>query len=210
MPPKQIESIKTTAGPYWITVGLDGKLAYVSSGDVIDMKTRKIVGQMKDEYGRTMYSEKLLDMVFIEGKLTARCQPVRQWTGQFEIDRAGHGQRSDQIRILQRSMRNRIPSALVRAAALIGAAVLAFPADDAREEAADKAAFQAVCGSCHALSMVEGLRTESEWYEEVEQMIKIGAKGTDEQFDRVMSILATHADEGERQHRNGIANCSGP
>jgi DNA-binding beta-propeller fold protein YncE len=70
MPPKQIESIKTSAGPYWITVGLDGKLAYVSSGDVIDMKTRKIVGQMKDEYGRTMYSEKLLDMVFTNGKLT--------------------------------------------------------------------------------------------------------------------------------------------
>lgn len=70
MPPKQIESIKTTAGPYWITVGLDGKLAYVSSGDIIDMKTRKIVGQLKDEYGRTMYSEKLLDMVFTGGKLT--------------------------------------------------------------------------------------------------------------------------------------------
>lgn len=70
MPPKQVESIKTSAGPYWITVGLDGKLAYVSSGDVIDMKTRKIVGQLKDEYGRTMYSEKLLDMVFTDGKLT--------------------------------------------------------------------------------------------------------------------------------------------
>jgi DNA-binding beta-propeller fold protein YncE len=70
MPPRQIESIKTTAGPYWITVGLDGKLAYVSSGDIIDMKTRKIVGQMKDEYGRTMNSEKLLDMVFTNGKLT--------------------------------------------------------------------------------------------------------------------------------------------
>jgi len=70
MPPKQIESIKTTAGPYWITVGLDGKLAYVSSGDVIDMKTRKIVGTLKDEYGRAMYSEKLLDMVFTNGKLT--------------------------------------------------------------------------------------------------------------------------------------------
>lgn len=73
MPPKQIESIKTTAGPYWITVGLDGKLAYVSSGDIIDMKSRKIVGQMKDEYGRTMYSEKLLDMVFTQGKLTRVC-----------------------------------------------------------------------------------------------------------------------------------------
>jgi DNA-binding beta-propeller fold protein YncE len=70
MPPRQIDSIKTSAGPYWITVGLDGKLAYVSSSDVIDMKTRKIVGQMKDEYGRPMYSEKLLDMVFANGKLT--------------------------------------------------------------------------------------------------------------------------------------------
>jgi DNA-binding beta-propeller fold protein YncE len=70
MPPKQMESIKTTAGPYWITVGLDGNLAYVSSGDVIDMKTRKIVGSLKDEYGRTMYSEKLLDMVFTNGRLT--------------------------------------------------------------------------------------------------------------------------------------------
>jgi DNA-binding beta-propeller fold protein YncE len=69
-PPKQMESIKTSAGPYWITVGLDGNLAYVSSGDIIDMKTRKIVGQMKDEYGRTMYSEKLLDMVFTNGRLT--------------------------------------------------------------------------------------------------------------------------------------------
>jgi hypothetical protein len=70
MPPRQIQSIKTTGGAYWITVGLGGKLAYVSSGDVIDMQTRKIVGQMKDEYGRTMHSEKLLDMVFTDGKLT--------------------------------------------------------------------------------------------------------------------------------------------
>jgi DNA-binding beta-propeller fold protein YncE len=70
MPPKQIASIKTTAGPYWITVGLDGNLAYVSSGDIIDMKSRKIIGQMKDEFGRTMYSEKLLDMLFTNGKLT--------------------------------------------------------------------------------------------------------------------------------------------
>src|SRR5882724_5727644 len=71
MTPKQMESIKTTAGPYWITVGLDGKHAYVSSGDIIDMKSRKIIGQMKDEYGRTMYSEKLLDMLFTNGRLTS-------------------------------------------------------------------------------------------------------------------------------------------
>jgi len=70
MPPKQMESIKTTAGPYWITIGLDGKLAYISSGDVIDIKTRKVIAQLKDEYGRTMHSEKLLDMIFTDGKLT--------------------------------------------------------------------------------------------------------------------------------------------
>jgi len=32
------------------------------------MKTRKIVGQMKDEYNRPI-SEKLLDMLFSDGKL---------------------------------------------------------------------------------------------------------------------------------------------
>ena len=51
-------------------IGLDGKLAYISSGDVIDIKTRKIVGQLKDEYGRPLHSEKLLDMLFEGGKLT--------------------------------------------------------------------------------------------------------------------------------------------
>ena len=59
---------KTMAGPYWITVGLDQNYAYVSSGDVIDTKTRKIVATLKDEFGRRLLSEKVLDMTFIEGK----------------------------------------------------------------------------------------------------------------------------------------------
>jgi competence protein ComEA len=62
-------------------------------------------------------------------------------------------------------------------------------ASASREDAADKAAFQAVCGSCHPLTMVDGLRTESEWLQEIEQMVKIGAKGTDEQFERVVRVL---------------------
>jgi hypothetical protein len=53
-----------------MTPSVDEKLIYASSGDVIDTATRKITGQMKDEYGRVMHSEKLLDMVFTEGKLT--------------------------------------------------------------------------------------------------------------------------------------------
>lgn len=65
--PKEIDSIDTPAGTFWMTFGLDGKLAYSSSGDIIDVKTHKIVGQLKDEYGHTMYSEKLLDITFDNG-----------------------------------------------------------------------------------------------------------------------------------------------
>jgi DNA-binding beta-propeller fold protein YncE len=65
--PKEIDTIDLSTGSYWMTFGLDGKLVYASSGDVIDVKTHKIVGQLKDEYGHTMYSEKLLDMIFDNG-----------------------------------------------------------------------------------------------------------------------------------------------
>jgi len=67
--PVEVATIKPTHGVYWLTPGLDGKLIYVSSGDIIDAKTRKIVGSMNDEYGKPMYAEKLLDMTFRDGKI---------------------------------------------------------------------------------------------------------------------------------------------
>jgi DNA-binding beta-propeller fold protein YncE len=65
------KSFKTNGQPNgWITLGFDGKLAFMASGDVVDVKTHKIVAQMKDEYGRYMDSEKVLDMQFsASGKL---------------------------------------------------------------------------------------------------------------------------------------------
>jgi DNA-binding beta-propeller fold protein YncE len=65
--PKEIDTIDMSAGPFWMTFGLDAKLAYVSSGDIVDIATHKIVGQMKDEYGRRITSEKLLDITFDNG-----------------------------------------------------------------------------------------------------------------------------------------------
>jgi DNA-binding beta-propeller fold protein YncE len=59
----------TTASADWITMGIDGQFAFLSSGDVVDVKTKKIAGQMKDEYGKPMHSEKLLEMRFANGKL---------------------------------------------------------------------------------------------------------------------------------------------
>jgi hypothetical protein len=65
--PKEIDTIDLNGGPFWMTFGLDAKLAYVSSGDIVDIATHKVVGQMKDEYGRLITSEKLLDMTFDNG-----------------------------------------------------------------------------------------------------------------------------------------------
>jgi hypothetical protein len=69
MPPKQIDSIKTPGGPYWLTPSIDGQRVYCSSSDVIDVKSRKVIAQLKDEFGRPMHSEKFLDMLFVNGKL---------------------------------------------------------------------------------------------------------------------------------------------
>jgi competence protein ComEA len=55
--------------------------------------------------------------------------------------------------------------------------------------AADKAAFEAVCGACHPVSMASGLRSEPDWKETVEVMVKAGAKGTVDQFDGLLRYL---------------------
>jgi DNA-binding beta-propeller fold protein YncE len=59
----------TTASADWITMGIDGEYAFLSSGDVVEVKTKKIIAQMKDEYGKPMHSEKFLEMAFSNGKL---------------------------------------------------------------------------------------------------------------------------------------------
>ena len=74
-------------------------------------------------------------------------------------------------------------------AALAFAFIPAF-GQSSTSEAVDKATFRAICGTCHSTALVEGLRTEEEWREEIDQMIKVGARGTTEQFERIMRHLA--------------------
>jgi len=64
MPPKQVASIAVRDDPGWITFSLDGKLAYPSTGEVIDVATRKIVATLKDETGAAVHSEKLVEIHF--------------------------------------------------------------------------------------------------------------------------------------------------
>lgn len=72
---------------------------------------------------------------------------------------------------------------------LVGTTALCAADAPSRSEAADKADFETVCGSCHASSMVSDIRTGPDWKQTVEQMVAIGANGTDEQIQAVMRVL---------------------
>jgi len=85
-------SFPTTASADWITIGIGGQYAYLSSGDVVDVKTKKIVAQMKDEYGRQMHSEKLLEISFSNGKLVRTVSQFAEGIpSAVQARLAGHG-----------------------------------------------------------------------------------------------------------------------
>ena len=70
MPPRQIASVWLRDEPGWITFGIDGTLAHPATGEVIDTKTRKIIATLKDEHGRDVHSEKLLEIDFDGNRLS--------------------------------------------------------------------------------------------------------------------------------------------
>ena len=74
-PPKQVASIETREEPGWVTFSVDGHFAYPSTGDVIEVATRKIVAHLTDEHGAAVHSEKMLEIDF-EGRKAVRagCQ----------------------------------------------------------------------------------------------------------------------------------------
>jgi DNA-binding beta-propeller fold protein YncE len=69
MPPKQVTTVKTRDCVGWVSFSLDGKVAYSSTGEIIDVATKKIVARLQDEKGRTVQSEKMLDLVIANGKV---------------------------------------------------------------------------------------------------------------------------------------------
>jgi hypothetical protein len=68
MPPKQLASVELRDEPGWITFSLDGRYAYPSTGDVIEVATRKIVTGLKDETGADVQSEKVVEVIVQGGK----------------------------------------------------------------------------------------------------------------------------------------------
>ena len=64
MPPKQVATISVRDQPGWITFSLDGRHALPSTGEIIDTKTRRVVATLQDETGRSVQSEKVVEVVF--------------------------------------------------------------------------------------------------------------------------------------------------
>jgi hypothetical protein len=70
LPPTKIASISVRDQPGWVTFSRDGSLAYPSTGDVIDTKTRQVIAQLTDEEGRAVGSEKMLEVVWEGDRVT--------------------------------------------------------------------------------------------------------------------------------------------
>ena len=64
MPPKQLTSIALRDQPGWITFSLDGRYAFPSTGEVIDVATKKIIHSLSDEKGDIVQSEKVVEIHF--------------------------------------------------------------------------------------------------------------------------------------------------
>jgi DNA-binding beta-propeller fold protein YncE len=67
-PYQQLTTIPVQDMPGWISFSIDGKYAYPSSGEVIDVKTRKILLILQDEFFNNVASEKMLEIDFQNNK----------------------------------------------------------------------------------------------------------------------------------------------
>jgi WD40 repeat protein len=68
MPPKQIKSIKVRDEPFWLTWSANGKWVYAASGDIIDAQTKTVVTSLRDEVGRDVQGEKVVEVIYRDGK----------------------------------------------------------------------------------------------------------------------------------------------
>jgi DNA-binding beta-propeller fold protein YncE len=63
--PSKTVNIQPGVGSSWITMSDDGTLAFVGDGSIIDVRAHKVIGVMKDEYGRPIHTtEKVAYITF--------------------------------------------------------------------------------------------------------------------------------------------------
>jgi DNA-binding beta-propeller fold protein YncE len=68
MPYQQLTTLPVRDMPGWINFSRDGHYAYPSSGEVIEVKTRKTITALQDEFYNNVASEKMLEIDFTNNK----------------------------------------------------------------------------------------------------------------------------------------------
>jgi hypothetical protein len=70
MPPKEKTHVDLSIGGHgWVTFSLDGRYAWSHTPDVIDVRTKKVIGTLKDEHGRPFASSKFIEVHLRDGKV---------------------------------------------------------------------------------------------------------------------------------------------
>jgi YVTN family beta-propeller protein len=72
MPPVYNMSIAVRDQPGWVTFSLDGKYAWPSTGEIIDIANKKIIKSLSDENGGIVQSEKVIEIHFQNGKAVVK------------------------------------------------------------------------------------------------------------------------------------------
>lgn len=72
MPPVYRTSVELRDQPGWITFSLDGKHAWPSTGEIIDIASKTIIHRLADEKGEIVQSEKIVEIHFQNGKAVTK------------------------------------------------------------------------------------------------------------------------------------------
>ena len=96
---------------------------------------------------------------------------------------------------------------LLKLSVAIAISLMPALADDAAAALPDgpgKETTVKVCGSCHGMGVTVSRRTADGWNAIVLQMIKRGAKGSDDQFGEIVDYLAAHFPKSETASRVAV------
>lgn len=69
--PRPVVSVALREQPGWVTFRLDGQHGWLSTGEVLDVKTHRLVTALTDEKGREVHSEKMVEVQFAAGRVVA-------------------------------------------------------------------------------------------------------------------------------------------
>lgn len=101
---------------------------------------------------------------------------------------------------------------LLKMAAGLAAILISASADDSKAslpEGPGKETTVKICGKCHGVDVTVSRREDADgWNAIVLQMIKRGAKGTDDQFGQIVDYLAEHFPKSQALPRIAVNSAS--